>query len=156
MCCGGDKGNYSAIRLEDITSSSERTPEADADARLPLDFDGPRGAIDIDGASTTRRSRSHRPVIADAIKIGTEIVNCITLWSPKDDASTVAYKVPVAVVANNDCTVSILNARTSEILDKLTLPDFVNRAVLSPDGRLLATIVSEEKNAPRQPLNNKY
>lgn len=141
LCCGGDKGQYTAIYLDDTISSSESTQGADPDARLPLDLDVPRRAISIEGASVSRRSRGHCLAVADVIKIGTEIVNCITLWSPGEDAFPAAYKVPVAVVSNNDRTVSILDVRTSETLEKLTLPDFVNRSVLSPDGRLLATIV---------------
>ena len=141
LCCGGDKGEYTAVSLDDGISNMELTPEADPDARLPLDLDIPRRAIFVEGASATRRTRGRRPIVADVIKIGTEIVNCITLWSPGPDTSNTAYKMPVAVVSNNDCTVSILNVKTSETLDKLTMPDFVNRSVLSPDGTLLATIV---------------
>lgn len=141
ICCGGDKGSYTAVCLDDSISNSENTQEVDPDARLPLDLDVSRRAISIEGASASRRSRGHRPAVADVIKIGTEIVNCVTLWSPREDASNVAYKVPVAVVSNNDCTVSILDVRTSETLEKLIMPDCVNRSVLSPDGRLLVTIV---------------
>jgi hypothetical protein len=141
LCCGGDKGDYTAICLDDSTPSLESTQEADPDARLPLDLDVPRQAISVEGASAPRSSRGYRPTVADVIQIGKEIVNCITLWSPGEDASTAAYKLPVAVVSNNDCTVSILNVNTSETLEKLILPDFVNRSVLSPDGKLLATIV---------------
>ncbi|KAN0104450.1 hypothetical protein V8E51_010195 [Hyaloscypha variabilis] len=143
LCCGGDKGEYTAVCLDDSTSISEPTSEADPDARLPLDLDVPHRASLFEGTSSTRRSRGHRPVVADVIKVGTEIVNCITLWSPGQDTSRTAYKVPVAVVSNNDCTVSILNVKTSETLDKLTMPDFVNRSVLSPDGTLLATICDD-------------
>jgi hypothetical protein len=141
LCCGGDKGEYTAVCLADSTSISEPASDADPDARLPLDLDVPHRASLFEGTSSTRRSRGHHPVVADVIKVGTEIVNCITLWSPGQDTSSTAYKVPVAVVSNNDCTVSILNVKTSETLDKLTMPDFVNRSVLSPDGTLLATIV---------------
>jgi len=141
LCCGGDKGEYTAVCLDDSISNSELASEADPDARLPLDLDVPRRATFLEGTTATRRPRGRRPIVADVIKIGTEIVNCVTLWSPGQDASDTAYKVPVAVVSNNDCTVSILNVKTSETLDKLTMPDFVNRSVLSPDGTLLATIV---------------
>lgn len=141
LCCGGDKGNYTAICLDDSKVNLDIPSESDPDARLPLDLDVPRRAIPIERASAPRRSRGHRPVVADVIKVGTELVNCITLWFPGKDACGVAHKVPVAVVANNDCTVSILNVRTSEALETLSMPDFVNRSVLSPDGRLLATIV---------------
>jgi len=158
LCCGGDQGNYTAVCLDDNISDSESTRDADPDARLPLDLDPPRRSIAIEGASTSRRSRGqNRPAAAEVIKVGTEIVNCITLWSPGEDASDVAYKVPVAVVSNNDCTVSILNVRTSETLEKLILPDFVNRSVMSPDGRLLATICDDpflyiHKRKPRSEI----
>lgn len=88
-----------------------------------------------------RSSRIHKwPVVATIIKVGTEIINCITLWSPGEDPSDGAYKMPVAVVSNNDCSVSILDLQNSEVLQKLTLPDYVNRSVISPDGGLLATV----------------
>lgn len=76
-------------------------------------------------------------------KIGAEIVNCITLWSPREDLSERVYKVPVAVVSNNDCTVSILNVATSDTLETLKLPDFVNRSAISPDGELLVAICDD-------------
>jgi WD40 repeat protein len=144
LCCGGDQGIYTAVCLDDGVSGLEPTQGAEPDSRLPLDLEPPRQSIPIEGPSTSRRSRGqNRPAAAEVRKVGTEIVNCITLWSPSENASNVAYKVPVAVVSNNDCTVSVLNVRTSETLEKLTLPDFVNRSVMSPDGRLLATICDD-------------
>jgi len=51
--------------------------------------------------------------------------------------------VAVAVVANNDKSVYILNLQDSEILERLTFPDCVNRAVMSPDGELLVTVLDD-------------
>lgn len=142
LCCGGERGEYTAVYLNDTGFDSAQ--DIGTDSRLPLDLDPPRRSVSIEQTSTSRTSRGHtRPVIAEVSKVGTEIVNCITLWSPAEGASDVAYKVPVAVISNNDRTVSILNIRTSETLEKLILPDFVNRSVLSEDGRLLATICDD-------------
>jgi hypothetical protein len=83
------------------------------------------------------------PLSAKTTKIGEEVVNCIEIWSPNPNASENAYTVPVAVVSNNDFTVSIIDISASEVLDELTLPDCVNRSVLSPSGVLLATICDD-------------
>jgi hypothetical protein len=72
--------------------------------------------------------------------VGEEIVNCITLWFPPADALDSVYKTPVAVLANNDHTVTLLDLPESSELDKLTFPDCVNRSLLSPDGQILITI----------------
>ena len=147
LCCGGDGGNYTTVNLRDgkTTPDFSLGLDADPDARLPLDLDPSRRSIPQDTPSALRRARSSRyPLLASVKKIGTEIVNCVTLWFPTEATSERTYKTPVAVVANNDCTVSILNlADDSETLDKLTFPDFVNRSLMSPDGELLVTICDD-------------
>ena len=119
--------------------------DADPDARLPLDLDPSRRSNPRNTPSGMRRAPSSRyPLLASVKKIGTEIVNCITLWFPTEATSDCTYNTPVAVVANNDCTVSILNLEDdSETLEKLTFPDFVNRSVMSPNGELLVTICDD-------------
>jgi hypothetical protein len=121
----------------------DTTQEADPDARLPLDLDPSHRSTPREASSIFRRSRQNRTLTANSSKVGTEIVNCVTLWSPSENTSDRTYKIPVAVVSNNDCTVSILNVQTSEVLQKLTLPDCVNRSVMSPDGELLVTICDD-------------
>ena len=118
--------------------------ESDPDARLPLDLDPIRPSITRDTASYLRRTRSRYPLVANEKKIGTELVNCTTLWFPADMRSDCAYTKSVAVVANNDCTVSILDLEDdAKVLDKLKFPDFVNRSLMSPDGTTLATICDD-------------
>jgi hypothetical protein len=46
----------------------------------------------------------------------------------------------VAVLANNDSSVIVVGLAEQNSLDKITYPDFMNRGVLSPDGRLLIAI----------------
>lgn len=143
LCCGAESGQYISISLKERSRDRESSigRELDADDRLPLDL-ATRRSTTRESASSARRSLS-RPLLPNPVKIGTEIVNCVTLWSPGENVSERAYDIPVAVVANNDCTVSILNVRDSEVLEKLTMPDFVNRSVISPDGAILVTICDD-------------
>jgi hypothetical protein len=149
LCCGGDGGDYTTLNLRDGKTTPDFSLsfnlDADPDARLPLDLDPSRRSIPRDTASFLRRSRNTRyPLFANVKKVGTEIVNCVTIWFPDETTSNRTYKKPVAVVANNDCTVSILDLEDdSEILEKLTFPDFVNRSVMSPDGETLITICDD-------------
>jgi hypothetical protein len=68
------------------------------------------------------------------------LVNCITLWFPPSDASEETHDKPVAVLSNNDHTVTVVDLETREVVERLELDDCVNRAVISPDGRLLIAI----------------
>ncbi|OAA56611.1 l-2-hydroxyglutarate mitochondrial precursor [Niveomyces insectorum RCEF 264] len=81
-------------------------------------------------------------LVSKSQKFGTERVNCITVWTPPTFVPPCpgAYTCPVAVLANNDKHVTLVNLEAPEALDDLEFPDCVNRAVLSPDGRLLATV----------------
>lgn len=144
LCCGAESGQYISISLKEISGEQDSLigREVDADERLPLDLDPTRRSTNRESAPSARRSPS-RPLLPTPVKIGTEIVNCITLWSPGENVSEKAYDISVAVVANNDCTVSILSVRDSEVLEKLTMPDFVNRSVISPDGGVLVTICDD-------------
>jgi WD40 repeat protein len=154
LCCGGEDGNYTAIPLTDRGTNADSNQEGDADARLPLDLDPSRRSNVRETSFGSRISRRfNRPVTPNIVQIGTKdriteemryvLINCITLWSPSEHTSEKSYKTSVAVVSQNDSTVSILNIETSEILDKLTFPDLVNRSVISPDGGLLATITDD-------------
>ncbi|KAG4413512.1 hypothetical protein IFR04_013340 [Cadophora malorum] len=144
LCCGGDNGNYTAISLKNRSAAFDTSSflDSDPDARLPLDLDPTRRTNIGEMIDAYRRIRG-RAMTTHSEKIGAEIVNCITLWSPRDDLSERVYKVPVAVVSNNDCTVSILNVATSDTLETLKLPDFVNRSAISPDGELLVAICDD-------------
>jgi WD40 repeat protein len=151
LCCGGDDGKYIAVCLDEgkrrIIGSSSTTADADPDARLPLDLDPSSRSILRETISTSESFLATRiprgPLSAKTSKIGEEVVNCIELWSPNPDASENAYSVPVAVLSNNDFTVSIVDISASDVLEELVLPDCVNRSVLSPSGVLLATICDD-------------
>ncbi|KAI0477943.1 hypothetical protein F4859DRAFT_42179 [Xylaria cf. heliscus] len=80
-------------------------------------------------------------------KFGTQRVNCITIWQPpkppSDPLRPGRYTSPVAVLANNDKTVTIVSLNDAEALDELQYPDCVNRGVISPDGSLLVAICDD-------------
>lgn len=167
LCSGGEPGHYTAIPLNDCNRDLDFSInlDADPDARLPLDLDPSRRAsTSRDIPPAPRRSRGHsHPLLAHIKSIGKEINNCITLWFPTTDLSERAYNSPVAVVSNNDTTVAIVNLEDpeSEVLERVSFPDCVNRAVLSPDGELLVAVlddpflyVHERKLVSKSPARN--
>jgi len=167
LAIGGELGDYTAVFVGDASTASEfvaRT-EADADARLPLSLDIPRNSSSRDESSSSRTSRGLRyHLFPEAKKIGTDIVNSITLWYPPSDGSKRIYRMPVAVIASNDCSVCIMSLQDLETLQKLTFPDPVNRAVISPDGELLVAVGDDpylyvykrkSKSAPKNRFESK-
>lgn len=148
LCCGGEPGHYTAIPLNDWNTDLDFSIslDADPDARLPLDLDPARRSTPRDISSVSRRSRAHNhPLLAHVKCVGKEINNCITLWFPSPNLSERVYDCPVAVISNNDKTISIVNLEDpeAEVLEKLAYPDCVNRAVISPDGELLVAILDD-------------
>lgn len=73
------------------------------------------------------------------------------MWFPNSLAPAVrgAYSEPVAILANNDCKVTAISLRDFDQSDKttpldiITYPDFVNRATISPDGRIMVAILDD-------------
>lgn len=153
LCCGGHHGKYTSVCLDDTKTETESSLglDLDPDARLPLDLDPTRRSLPRDIASTSRRTRGPvRPLPASLKFFGVEkkeddnaINNCISLWFPKNTASERAYKLPVAVLANNDSSVYMLDLKESEVMERLSYPDCVNRAVISPDGELLVAVLDD-------------
>lgn len=89
---------------------------------------------------------NNKNLVARSKTFGKDRVNCITLWFPpgsKDGRYGGAYSQPVAVLANNDKHVTIVGLEDQEAVDELSCPDLVNRALISPDGRLLVAICDD-------------
>lgn len=101
---------------------------------------------------------SNKNLVARSKSFGKERINCITLWFPP--SSTVrkhsgAYSHSVAVLANNDRHVTVVGLESQDAMDEISYPDFVNRALISPDGQLLVAICDDpylyvHKRAPKQ------
>ncbi|KAI1345590.1 hypothetical protein F5Y01DRAFT_52048 [Xylaria sp. FL0043] len=84
---------------------------------------------------------------ASNYKFGTQRVNCITIWHPptppSDEPLPGRYTSPMAILANNDKTITIIRLNDAETVDELVYPDCVNRGVVSPDGSLLVAICDD-------------
>lgn len=150
LCCGSESGDFVAIRLDEgHDSSSPNTPlNLDPDARLSLNLDSREESL---LSLITQARRSNKSLIAKSVKLANDRVNCITMWFPGALAPSVqgAYTEPVAILANNDCTVTVISLRDFDQSDKttpldiVTYPDFVNRAAISPNGRVMVAILDD-------------
>lgn len=153
LCCGSETGEFVAIKLEEAIESN-RQPllglHLDAETRHQLSLEG--GSRDDPLlALLAHARRSNKSLIAKSMKLAKDRVNCVTLWFPPALATLAAgsYTEPVAVLANNDRTVILVSLREfdqnekADPLDIVTYPDFVNRAIISPDGRILVAILDD-------------
>ncbi|CCD55341.1 hypothetical protein BofuT4_P157370.1 [Botrytis cinerea T4] len=159
VCAGGDRGQFTSFYVGEGErpgkSNSGFDLSADADARLPLILQPSARSIQRESTDDSRRSSPDAPTPHVTEKIGSDVVNCITLWFPSESSLPMGYKEPVAVAALNDSSVAILNLHDSELLDALTYPDYVNRAVISPKGNILIAICDDpflyiHKRQPKQ------
>ncbi|KAM4056832.1 WD domain-containing protein [Hirsutella rhossiliensis] len=152
LCCGSETGEFVAIRLDEGSDDSQgpgMNLELGPDARRHLGLDGSRQDPLLSLLAQARRT--NKSLIAKSMKLAKDRVNCITLWFPPTvfPAFEEAYAEPVAVLANNDRTVVLVSLRDfeqndkSDPLDVITYPDFVNRAIISPDGRYLVAILDD-------------
>lgn len=139
LCCGGESGEFVAIRLDD----SDPDPRSDT-------FHESTSTNSV-LSLLARGQWPEKSLVAKSMKLAKDRVNCITLWHPPTSlpACEEAYDEPVAVLANNDKTVTLVSLQDFEQSDKteplevITYPDFVNRAVISPDGSLLVAILDD-------------
>ncbi|KJZ79912.1 hypothetical protein HIM_00626 [Hirsutella minnesotensis 3608] len=152
LCCGSETGEFVAIRLDEGSHDAHASGSAvdlDQESRRHVGFDGLREDPLLSLLAQARRS--NKSLIAKSLKMARDRVNCITLWFPPTlfSAAEDAYAEPVAVLANNDRTVVLVSLRDFEQneksipLDVVTYPDFVNRAIISPDGRFLIAILDD-------------
>ncbi|KAL2256775.1 hypothetical protein VTK26DRAFT_1145 [Humicola hyalothermophila] len=139
VCCGGELGTFSSFRVGERNTSdtSDRNMDLQPDDRLPLSLD-----LSEDASILLAQVRTEKSPVARSTVFGKDRVNCITLWFPPTVVPPVegAYDQEVAVLANNDSSVVVVSLRDQEALDKITYPDFMNRGVISPDGRFLVAI----------------
>lgn len=150
LCCGSENGDFVAIELDEGNDRSDQSLSVDADSdRLGLGLDSSRD--DSIFTFLSRARRSNKSLIAKSMKLAKDRVNCISLWFPPTSlpAWDTAYSEPMAILANNDRTVTLVSLKDFDVKDKtepfdiVTYPDFVNRAILSPDGRLLVSVLDD-------------
>ncbi|PHH65354.1 hypothetical protein CDD81_2766 [Ophiocordyceps australis] len=169
LCCGSETGDFFAMRLNEDRQSQ--------DLRLGSEVDDNRSTMGTDDLGDdpilsliSQARQSNKNLVGKSIKLAKDRVNCVTLWFPPKTlaAAQAAYKEPVAVLANNDRTVVLVSLadfdqdEKATPLDVVTYPDYVNRAVISPDGRLLCAILDDPylyvhervERSSMQPLSN--
>lgn len=149
-----------AIRLEGeggraIDNPQDPSPGSDSDAGPSLGNEGSTPSPEEAALNMlTAAAQQSAKVTAKSMKLAKERVNCITLWFPPPTGQGLpvdgrAYTEPVAVLANNDRTVTLVSLvdfeqkELTEPLDIVRYPDFVNRAIISPDGQLLVAILDD-------------
>lgn len=146
ICCGGENGEFVVIRESGRTDAQDdainndlrsHITAAESSNIIQLQRDMLRLVERINGSNKTWSASSH--------KIGAERVNCITIWNPPKDAPAPGqYDGPVAVLANNDKSITVVSLYEPDLpKDELDYPDCVNRGVISPDGSLLVAICDD-------------
>ncbi|RFU72493.1 wd domain containing [Trichoderma arundinaceum] len=153
LCCGSETGEFVAIRLEGEGGravESPQNPSLDPSSGDAATMSPEEAALSMLTSAAQQTSK----VTAKSMKLAKERVNCITLWFPPPQGQGLpigrcAYTEPVAVLANNDRTVTLVSLsdfeqkEMTEPLDVIRYPDFVNRAIISPDGRLMIAILDD-------------
>ncbi|KAI1432797.1 hypothetical protein GGR50DRAFT_672168 [Xylaria sp. CBS 124048] len=160
ICCGGESGEFIIIRETAAAAAAAATASAADDSS---DRDASHSVAPHNRSLTSELSMnelrrdmlsiveqingSAKTWSASSFKFGTQRVNCITIWQPpkppSDQSRPGVYTSPVAVLANNDKTITIVNLADGDPIDELELPDCVNRGVISPDGSFLVAICDD-------------
>ncbi|KAH8681124.1 hypothetical protein BX600DRAFT_12679 [Xylariales sp. PMI_506] len=163
ICCGGENGEFAVIRDVEQTDGSENAAHrTNVDDALSSNFQSHLRSLESPTetslASSFSRDMFHmleqrlngptKTWTTSSHKYGSDRVNCVTIWEPPQASSLFParpghYETPVAILANNDKTVTIVSLHDCSYLDELTLPDSVNRSVISPDGSLMASICDD-------------
>ncbi|KAH7160810.1 hypothetical protein EDB81DRAFT_327422 [Dactylonectria macrodidyma] len=162
LCCGSENGDFVAIELNEENDRNDRSDQTDQndlnDQSLAPDADSDRLGLGLDSSRDdsiftflSRARRSNKSLIAKSMKLAKDRVNCISLWFPPTSLSAwdTAYTEPMAILANNDRTVTLVSLKDFDVKDRaepfdsVTYPDFVNRAIISPDGRLLISVLDD-------------
>lgn len=137
VCCGGNTGEFSVVRLcQDVERSEiSRLISSYKLARtgtIPLLKSGP-------------------------MSFGKEIVNCITLWFPNEGTGDF-YSRPLAVLASNDKSIYIVDLEELTTLQTIKHAEAVNLGVISPDGTLLIVVGDDPymRVYKREPVQTSY
>lgn len=150
LCCGSEYGDFVAINMEDIDGGLPSGVHLENEVRRQMASDLSREEAPLLSLMATSR-RTNKSVVAKSTQLAKERINCVTLWFPPSvtDSFAGAYSEAIAVLANNDKTVVLVSLRDFRFdenvrpLETIEYPDFVNRAIISPDGRMLVGILDD-------------
>lgn len=138
MCAGGDDGKFAVIRLSETETSAQRQREADEAIDSFERLEHPW----LPSSSTAQARAASPPELPDVEtkQFGDQILNCITMWFPGDDADEGAYTLPVAVIASNDNHMYIVDTGSKNLIQKLYHDQPVNLGQISPDGSVMVVV----------------
>ncbi|KAJ5542271.1 hypothetical protein N7535_004692 [Penicillium sp. DV-2018c] len=149
---GPENGECAFIRIGDHESRGHGNApsfQTEVDSALQLDLDPPSlmaSPTDFNSESMSTRYRSSRssPEV-ELHKFGGSIVNSVALHRFYGGSEDLADE-DVAVLSNNDRTVTIYSLTRAKVLKILHHPTCMNYATISPDSKLL-TAVGDENHA---------
>ncbi|GBF66663.1 hypothetical protein TMEN_9383 [Trichophyton mentagrophytes] len=134
---GTESGDCAFIKLDAASPLSEPAggagSPADVDSPLPLDFD----------SSLSRRALPYPPNVS-VRELGGSIVNSVTLHRLPANGDEFADE-DIAVLSNNDTTVSIFSLPRMEVIETIRHPVCMNFAIISPNSKLLAAVGDENR-----------
>ncbi|KAJ5787716.1 hypothetical protein N7457_002706 [Penicillium paradoxum] len=149
---GPENGECAFIQIGDrgMQAHSDMSSfQNDVDSALPLDLDPPslmtsRGDFNSETESTRYRSSISSPEV-ELHRFGGSIVNSVAIHRFYGGSEDLADE-DIAVLSNNDRTVTVYSLTRAKVLKVLHHSTCMNYATISPDSKLL-TAVGDENHA---------
>ncbi|PWY74575.1 hypothetical protein BO94DRAFT_559706 [Aspergillus sclerotioniger CBS 115572] len=150
---GGENGECAFIRLSSDRSARVRadTPAfqpSDVDSALPIELEPPARIsppwLPGDEPGPARHGGRRQAPEVQLHKFGGTIVNSVTIHRLPGDGKELAEE-DIAVLSNNDKTVTVYSLARSKVLKVIPHPTCMNYAVVSPDSTLLAAVGDETR-----------
>lgn len=147
---GTNNGECAFVKLSDrnvrVSRDTPTRQPADVDSALPIDLEAsqrvsPRESTGSEQPSNSGFGASQLPEV-QLHKFGGSIVNSVTIHRLPGDEKGFTDE-DVAVLSNNDKSVTIYSMTRSKVLKKLGHPACMNYAIISPDSSLLAAVGDE-------------
>ncbi|KAL4807190.1 hypothetical protein BDV18DRAFT_113966 [Aspergillus unguis] len=146
---GSNNGECAFVKLSDrnvrLARGTPATQTADVDSALPIDLEASQRYHPRTSAGTERTSSNYNATQLPEVqlhKFGGSIVNSVTIHRlPGDEKGFIDEDV--AVLSNNDKTVTIYSMTRSKVLQKLEHRTCMNYAIISSDSSILAAVGDE-------------
>ncbi|PYH89652.1 WD domain-containing protein [Aspergillus ellipticus CBS 707.79] len=149
---GSDNGECAFIRLSDRSARARADTPAfqpsDVDSALPIDLEPPARLsppwLPGDEPGTARSSGRRQIPELQLHKFGGSIVNSVTIHRLPGDGKDLVDE-DIAILSNNDKTVTIFSLARSKVLKVLLHPSCMNYAIMSPDSTVLTAVGDETR-----------
>ncbi|PYH47599.1 uncharacterized protein BP01DRAFT_372355 [Aspergillus saccharolyticus JOP 1030-1] len=149
---GSDNGECAFIRLPDcspdIDGSAPAAQPTDVDSALPIGFEASARILSPrvrgDEVRSVRDTSRRQVPDVQLQTFGGSIVNSVTIHRFPGGEKDLSYE-DVAILSNNDKTVTVYSLTRSKVLKVLHHPACMNYAIISPDSSLLAACGDEHR-----------